>query len=202
MRRTLEVIYYHEDYELVILRSSWDSKVKALQRRWSIQDWLGPIPTRHGAAAFFLCALPSVFRKNDIHHHLYAFMISTSTTLEIFSQSITPHSNQILCSIHEQSDFWTNISCFSFSLFPSFLFFFPFFFIIFPDFSHHFPLISMPTLSPIWHTEPSCSAPLLNKKKGWHHGMPTLGICSFLHAPFNFFHEIQRDSMEAKEVNQ
>ena len=77
----------------MILRSPWDFKVEVLQW-WSTQDWSGSFPTYYGAAAFFLSALPIVLWKNRLHQHLYAFMTSTSTTLEILSQSIISHKNK------------------------------------------------------------------------------------------------------------
>ena len=114
-KRRLEAIYQHKDHELVISRSPWNSKVEALQR-CSIQDWSGPFPIRHGAAIFFASSLLIVFHKNGLYHHLYAFETSTRITLEIFSQMISSHKYQIICSIHEQFDFRTSITCFSFYL--------------------------------------------------------------------------------------
>ena len=70
-----------------------------------------------------------VLCKNLLHPSLYAFMTSTRTSLRIFSQKISLHSNQILCTTHEQSDFWTSISYFSFFFFSFFLFFLSFLFL-------------------------------------------------------------------------
>ena len=70
-----------------------------------------------------------VLCKNLLHPSLYAFMTSTRTSLRIFSQKISLHSNQILCTTHEQSDFWTSISYFLFFFFSSFLFFLPLYFL-------------------------------------------------------------------------
>ena len=124
-KKESDVIYQHKDHELVILKSSWNSKVEALQW-WSTQNRSGPFPNWHGAAAFFLSALPIVLRKNLIHHCLYTFTTFTRTTLGILFQSIKSHSNQILCSTHEQFDFRISISYFLFFFFSSFLFFLPF----------------------------------------------------------------------------
>ena len=128
MRGRPEVLYHHEDHKLVILRYPQDSKVEFLQR-WSTQDWLGPFPTCHGAAAIFASTLPTVLCKNSLHHSLYAFMTSIRISLEIIFQQISPHSNQILYKTHEQSNFWTSISYFSFFFLSSFLFFLPFSFL-------------------------------------------------------------------------
>ena len=100
IKKRPEVIYQWEDHNLIILKPSLDSKVEALQW-WSTQDWSGPFSTRHGAAAFFASALSIVLCKNWLHQCLYAFMISTKISLEILSQKITPHINQILCSTYE-----------------------------------------------------------------------------------------------------
>ena len=127
MRRS-KIIYHHEDYELIILIPPWDSKAEALQS-WSTQDWSGPFPTRHGAAAFFASLLPTILHKNWLHHRLYAFMTSIRISLEIIFQQISPHSNQILYKTHEQSNFWTSISYFPFFFLSSFLFFLPFSFL-------------------------------------------------------------------------
>ena len=139
MRRRPEVIYYHEDHELVILISPWDSKIEALQR-WSTQKWSGPFPTRHGAAAFFVSVLPTVLWKSGLHHYLYAFMNSTKISLE----SIKLYSNQILCSTHEQSDFRTSISYFSFFFLPYFPFSLSLFWHFFQIFFLSYPLILTP----------------------------------------------------------
>ena len=90
------------------------------------------------STAWWLAFWDTFPNKNLIHHCLYAFITSTRTTLETFFQSIKPYSNQILCSTHEQSDFKTSISYFSFSLLPSFLFFSHFFSYLFFIFFHYF----------------------------------------------------------------
>ena len=126
MRRKSKVIYYHENHKLVILRSPQDSKAEVLQW-WSTQDWSGSFPTHHGVAALFLSTLPIVLRKNSMYHYLYAFMISIRISLGTLSQMISPHSNQILCSIYEQSDFRISISYFPFFFLPSFPFSLPLF---------------------------------------------------------------------------
>ena len=134
-----------------------------------------PIILRKLAAAFFASLLPIILRKNWLHHHLKAFETSTRITLEIFPQMILPYTNQIISSTHEQSDFWTSITCFPFSFSLPFHFLslfsciFPNFFLSLSSHSHTKNPDKIGCRNQVQH-------PLFIGKYGRHHGTPTLGV--------------------------
>ena len=110
-----------------------------------------PFPIWYGATAFFASSLPIILRKNRLYHYLYAFETSTNITLKIFPQINSPHTNQIICSIHEQPDFRTSISCFPFSSSLPFYFLSPFFLSLSQIFSLFFSSFSRLSITQIFY---------------------------------------------------
>ena len=147
-----------------------------------------PIILRKLAAAFFASLLPIILRKNWLHHHLKAFETSTRITLEIFPQMILPYTNQIISSTHEQSDFWTSITCFPISSYLPFHFSLPFPYLFL--FRFFLPLLHLiPCINHSWDKFYAIWSTPYTGYEGTPHnfqGVPTLDIPSPLHTKNKF----------------